>query len=351
MFTQFHNPPSLHGENLDNYLANGWFPSGQYIYTTKILNLEGNLYSPIRIRLMLDGYEFRKSLRKIWNKNQQFETVYRKAFISKEKEELYQKHRKRFEGHISQTIKESLMDGGETNVYDTYEVAVYDGEKLVAVSFFDVGKNSMASVMGLFDPEYGSYSLGFYTMLAEIYYGKKQGFKYYYPGYVIPGYPKFDYKLRIGAVQYYKAIEDEWLPYKEMKKEELPTEIIENQLLTLSEKLTNKNIHHQIYYYPHFDKGYLHQVGELREMESPLFLQLYLNVIGQNVMVEYNLQKHCYELGQYHGFMQPIQNFYNPTPHQSYETFRTLLIRQVILKKDKSCKSIVEEILKLCKMT
>ena len=91
MFTQFHNPQSLHGELLDFYLSNGWFRSGQYIYTTKILNFDGKLYSPIRIRLPLEGYEFRKSLRKIWNKNQQFSTVFRKAFISREKEELYQK--------------------------------------------------------------------------------------------------------------------------------------------------------------------------------------------------------------------------------------------------------------------
>jgi len=68
MFTQFHNPKSLHGELLDFYLANGWFRSGQYIYTTKVLNFDGKLYSPIRIRLPLENYEFRKSLRKFGKK-------------------------------------------------------------------------------------------------------------------------------------------------------------------------------------------------------------------------------------------------------------------------------------------
>ena len=350
MFTQFHNHPKLHGEALDSYLANGWFRSGQYIYTTKILNFDGKLYSPIRIRLPLQDYEFRKRLRKTWNKNQRFETIYRKAFISREKEELYQKHKQRFEGYISQTIKDSLQDGGETTVYDTYEVAVYDGEKLIAVSFFDLGNKSMASIMGLFDPEYASYSLGFYTMLAEIKYGKKNGFEYYYPGYVIPGYPKFDYKLKIGEVEYYKAIEDKWGPYGEMNPEELPSQVIESQLITISDELKKHNIHHQFFYYPHFDKGYLHQVGELRELESPLFIQLFLDVPGQNLLIEYNLKKNCFELGQYHGFLQPIQNFYNPTPHEKYETFRTLLIRQIILLKSEDCKHIVKGILKLKKM-
>ena len=39
------------------------------------------------------------------------------------------------------------------------------------------------------------YSLGFYTMLLEIDFGIKSGAEYYYPGYVVPNYFKFDYKL------------------------------------------------------------------------------------------------------------------------------------------------------------
>ncbi|MEM6964413.1 MAG: GNAT family N-acetyltransferase [Bacteroidota bacterium] len=350
MFTQFHTPPTLYGDILDFYLVNGWFRSGQYIYTTKILNLEGKLYSPIRIRLPLVNYEFRKKLRKIWNRNQRFETIYRKAFISREKEELYQKHKLRFEGYISQTIKDSLQDGGETTIYDTYEVAVYDGGKLVAVSFFDLGEKSMASIMGLFDPDYAKYSLGFYTMLAEINYGKKQGFEYYYPGYVIPDYPKFDYKLRIGDCEFYKAAADQWLPFGALEKKDLPSEIIENQLVTLGEALESEDINYQIFYYPHFDKGYTHQVGELIELSSPLFIQLQLdNIIGQNLVIEYNLQKQCYELSQYHGFLQPIQNLHNPSPHDKYDTYRTLLLRQVVLIENKNCKNIVSEVLKISK--
>ena len=190
------------------------FRSGQYIYTVRFLNIDGQLYFPVRIRLRLKGYEFRKSLRKVWNKNQCFKTVIRKAFISPTKEELYQKFITRFDSYISPTLLESLQEGGDSTIYDTYEAAVYEGKKLVAVSFFDLGETSMASIMGVFDPAYSKYGLGFYTMLAEISYGKEKGFSYYYPGYIIPGYPKFDYKLRIGKVEYYDADEDVWA-YKE----------------------------------------------------------------------------------------------------------------------------------------
>jgi len=344
MFTQFHKPPTLHGEVLDFYLSNGWFRSGQYIYTTKILNLEGKLYSPTRIRLPLEGYEFKKSLRKIWKKNQAFETVYRKAFINREKEELYKEHIKRFDGFVSQTLKDSLQDGGETTVYDTYEVAVYDKDQLIALSYFDIGEKSMASIMGIFHPDYATYSLGIYTMLAEINFGKKASIENYYPGYVIPDYPKFDYKLRIGDCEYYKANEDHWLPFSELKKEELPSEVIENQLVKMSNLLKKNKIEFDIFFYPHFDKGYTHQLGELIELSNPLFIQLQMKSYGQKMVIEYNLQKHCYELSQYHGFLQPIQNTLTPTPHEKYETYHTLLIRQAVLKSDADPQNLISTI-------
>lgn len=351
MFTQFHNPQSLHGELLDFYLANGWFRSGQYIYTTKILNFDGKLYSPIRIRLPLTNYSFRKSLRKIWNKNQRFETVFRKAFISKEKETLYQKHKKRFEGYVSQTIKDALQDGGETTIYDTYEVAVYDNEKLVAVSFFDLGEKSMASIIGLFDPEYSAYSLGFYTMLAEIKYGQKNGFEFYYPGYVIPDYPKFDYKLRIGEVDYYKAKSDLWLPFQEMDKADLPSEVIENQLLRLGKVLEKHQLDYKIYFYPLFDKGYINNIGELQELETPLFIQIQTPINNQKLVIDFDLQKHCYRLCQFHGFLKPIENFYDSSTHQDYETFRTLLIRQFKFKESKDPEEITKTIKEMIQLS
>lgn len=210
MSSQFHRPPNLYGASLDAYLVKGWFRSAQYIYTISSIPLEGALYFPIRIRLPLQNYKFRKSLRKIIKKNKQFRTISRKATITPEKEALYQKFIVRFDTYISPTLIDALQEGGETTIYNTYEIAVYDGDKLIAVSFFDLGKSAIASIKGVFDPAYDKYSLGFYTMLAEIQYGKTNGFEYYYPGYVIPDYPKFDYKMRIGEVEFYDAESDFW---------------------------------------------------------------------------------------------------------------------------------------------
>lgn len=210
MSSKYHRPPNLFGRNLDVYLSKGWFRSGQLISTTHSLSLEGKLYYPVRTRLPLKGYTFRKSLRKIWRKNQHFKVICQKAEITDEQEALYQKFIVRFDSYIAPTLQESLLDFETTSIYDTYEMAIYAEDKLIAVSFFDVGEVAMASIMGVFDPEYGKYSLGIYTMLLEINFGRINNFDYYYPGYVIPGYPKFDYKLRIGAVEFYDTENDIW---------------------------------------------------------------------------------------------------------------------------------------------
>lgn len=228
MFPVFHNPESLHGIALDKYLDKGWFRAGQRIYTLEYILLKGELYKPIRIRLALQGNTFRKGLRKLWKKNQQFRTTYQKSKITKRKEQLYQQQIMRLEGYVSPNLKDSLLDGGTKNIYDTHEVAVYHKNKLIAVSFFDLGEKTMASINAVYDPDYQQYSLGFYTMLAEIEYGKQHGFEYYYPGYVIPNFPKFDYKLRIGDVEFYNALEDIWYPIDELNDTEMFSEVIEN---------------------------------------------------------------------------------------------------------------------------
>ena len=227
MFPTFHHPDNLHGVALDKYLEKGWFRAGQYIYTIQHLLLDGAIYSPIRVRLALKGYQFRKGLRKLIKKNQIFQTDFQASVITDEKEILYHHHIQRLEGFVSPTLRDSLMDGGLNNIYDTYEVQVYDEDQLIATSFFDLGEKTMASINGIFHNDYEKYSLGFYTMLMEIKFGIENDFEYYYPGYVIPGYPKFDYKLRIGEVEFYDANKDIWYTIEELKDTEMFETVIE----------------------------------------------------------------------------------------------------------------------------
>ncbi|NJL75726.1 MAG: GNAT family N-acetyltransferase [Saprospiraceae bacterium] len=105
------------------------------------------------------------------------------------KELLYKKYKaENFKNDIAVSLADALLDRQERNIYNTFECEIYDQEKLIAVSFFDLGATSISSIMGMYDPDYSDYSLGYYTMLLEIEYGQERGFEYYYPGYVTPGF-------------------------------------------------------------------------------------------------------------------------------------------------------------------
>jgi len=118
MFTEKHFPTSISDEDLDGYLDRAWYRMGQAIFTCHFLFFEENLYSPLWTRLPLEGYVFRKSLRKIINKvHQEFRVVVRPGVIDDEKEQLFQAYRNNFKGMMSPTLKASLLDNSDFNIF------------------------------------------------------------------------------------------------------------------------------------------------------------------------------------------------------------------------------------------
>ncbi|MFT6708932.1 MAG: arginyl-tRNA--protein-N-Asp/Glu arginylyltransferase [Flavobacteriales bacterium] len=292
MFTEIHYPQELFPEELDDYLAKGWFRMGQTIFTCRFITFEDVLFTTVWLRLTLDGFQFSKSQRKLMRKNQsQFSVISRKAIFNKEKEELYKIHRQRFSGHVAKTLRSSLFGDTSFNIYDTYEIAIYDGEQLVGCSFFDRGEKTLASIMGMFHPDYNKDSLGYYTMLEEIAYGQQQNYEEYYPGYVVPGYEKFDYKLRIGATDFYDEATNSWLPYRDLDHKSLLSNQIYHQLASVQIELKAKGIPHQLWLYPLFDKD-LYGYPNEQFLRTPVFLSCFPKGIKKGMMViVYDLYK------------------------------------------------------------
>lgn len=252
MFAAKHHPDQLPPEDLDKYLSMGWYRMGQTIFTTHFLSFDARFYSAIWVRLPLEHYEFSKSLRKIMRRNEAHFQIYAApGSITREKESLYQKYRAVFPGILSASLQDSLLDGGKHNIYNSCEITVYDGRKLVACSYFDLGVTSAASILGFYDPEYKAYSLGLYTMLAEINFCKQRGMAHFYPGYVVPGYHRFDYKLRIGAVEYFDLRSNGWQPFASMA--ETPLQTMERQAERLHQLLKSVRLPSRMMHYPLFE--------------------------------------------------------------------------------------------------
>ncbi len=275
MFAEKHYPDSLLPEDLDDYLARGWYRMGQSVFTTHFLCFEENFYSAIWIRLNLQQHDFNKHARKLMRRNgQRFRMECARAKITSEKEELYQRYKKNFPGLLAPSLLFSLNDGEEKNIYRTYSINIYDADRLVATSFFDVGRHSAASIMGIYDPDYSRYSLGFYSMLGEMIFCRQNHIQFYYPGYIVPGYPRFDYKTRIGNVDYFNLHSRSWLPLSSLTPAHIPLIRMEQKLHELQQAMQKKGIPARLLHYPLFEAN-LFAFWQTNYFDFPVFLHCY----------------------------------------------------------------------------
>jgi arginine-tRNA-protein transferase len=275
MFADKHYPEILNLWELDHYLEKGWYRMGQVIFTTHFLFFGSEVFSALWIRLPLQNYQFKGGNRKLMNKIfTQFKIVIRPAEIDLEKDDLYAIYAENFDGNLAPNLNDMLLEFSEESIYDTWEIAVYDQELLIACSFFDRGFTSIASIFAMYHPDYEKCSLGYFTLLAEIDYAINHGYAYFYPGYVVPGNKRFDYKLRIGEVEYYDLKSEKWIDYKLLDFEKIPIFQIAKKIDSIKEFFWAKNIFTQKMYYSFFEINLvsLGLVSKSDYLEYPMIL-------------------------------------------------------------------------------
>lgn len=196
-------PEDMPPAELDRWLSRGWFRSGSLMFRAPVLQLHGQLRQLVQIRVPLAGHVLPRSRRRILRRNRErFRVEIGPARVDEARQRLYERTRERFIDFVAKDL-EVLAIGEIPDVFDIREVRVFDGDELVALSYFDVGRRAVSSALGLHDPRYRKWGLGIYTMLEELEFSRQQGARWYYPGYVVPGLAAFDYKLSLGAVQYF----------------------------------------------------------------------------------------------------------------------------------------------------
>lgn len=323
MVVQTYFPRKLSAARYDQYLASGWFRGSVMLYKMGMLCLEGEVQSVLNVRMDIRKFEASKSQRRLVAKcNKEFRTTIRKARIDKRREALYNEHKVRFKGFIHHTLSDYLNSGYSASVFDTYEVAVWLGDELVASSFFDLGSGAMASLLCVYKQGLGRFSLGKYTMLRELEFAQKKGLKWYYPGYVLSPSPSFDYKLELGSFQYYNS-NKRWVGLTSPK----PTDSLGGQYVhameMLQEGLQDFGIEHKRWMYPFFTMGYL-DYWEVHFMGCPIFLEIPFGRPGREMLVAtYQADSKSYMLllvtpaEQYYHLlnMEVSEDFYR---HESY---------------------------------
>jgi arginyl-tRNA--protein-N-Asp/Glu arginylyltransferase len=291
--------PFLSPKRLDRFLAHGWFRNCNMLGKQKIVCLSKGISQVINIRVCLDAYQYPKKLQKLFEQNnKRFRYEINSPRLTSEKETLYQEQKSRFKGLVMPTLQQSLFgtENGAITPFHSQEISVYDGNKLVASSYFDVGYYAVASILGLFHQAYSKFSLGIYTMLLEIDLAMQLGKKFYYPGYVLHKDPSFDYKLRLGNIQYHDW-QNHWQSYDLISKEIWLDDTIREKITAVTFLLTMHNIPHQVVWNTYFPLAHLFEGENFDELtESPAQVFCYADAKKGQLIVEYMPEAKFYRL-------------------------------------------------------
>lgn len=196
-------PFALSKEALDSLLELGWYRMHQSMFTCSHVDM-GGLHRVHWLRYHLNEVQLRGSHKKIRRHAKRFRhTIEELKVISHRHVQLHASYRSVVNFDAARSIQECLFGEAEDliNIFDTKCISVYDQDKLIAAGYFDVGKKSAASILHFYDPHYSRFSLGKYLILCTIDFLYENKILFYYPGYVVEGLPKMNYKLFLGEEQ------------------------------------------------------------------------------------------------------------------------------------------------------
>jgi arginine-tRNA-protein transferase len=215
------SPAALSGDELDALLARGWFRMQQDMFTASHIQQVFWWRRVHWLRYPVEAIVPRRSHTRIRKKNHRWRIVIGPAApIPKVHERLYQKYYLHIDFDGAESVADCLFGDGPPglSVFQTRCISLYHGARLIAAGYFDVGRQAAASILHFYHPEYRGYSLGKALMLITLDYLRQHQIKFYYPGYVVEGDRKMNYKLFLGAgaAQYFDPETTDWRPLAQL---------------------------------------------------------------------------------------------------------------------------------------
>lgn len=193
---------------------------GQVIFTTDYLFKEEQWYRVFWLRYRMEHFRFSNKQEKMMRLPEGFTVNTKPLQLSDELEALYQVYRSQLDFEVSPTLRDNLfslcfISSEEEPAFDSRVIEIRDQGKLIAAGIYDTGEKSISGIINIYDPAYKKYSPGKLLMLFKLKASLEQGMNYYYPGYIVVGFPKFDYKLEAGKgiCEIYDTVRGKWTPY------------------------------------------------------------------------------------------------------------------------------------------
>lgn len=200
-------------EQMDELWAAGWRHFGTYFFRYSLAEYRERICTVTPLRIPLAQFTISRSQQRILAKNRDVQVIIRDTTIDQSKNDLFLRHRERFDHNVPDSLYTFLSHRPANVPCRNQELCVYDGERLLAASFLDIGAKATSAVYAMFEPEEHKRSLGIFTMLKAIEYSEQLGCTYYYPGYAYREPSVYDYKKRFTALEYLDW-DAGWRPYQ-----------------------------------------------------------------------------------------------------------------------------------------
>jgi leucyl-tRNA---protein transferase len=210
-------------EQMDLLWALGWRHFGNFFFRYSASRHWGGFRTVMPLRVDLSKFAPSRSQRRVRGRNRDLRVVICDTFIDEVKEGLFYRHRERFKENVPDSIYDFLSEEPAAEPCRNREICAYDGDRLLAVSFLDIGRLSTSAVYAMFEPSESKRSLGVFTMLEAIRYSRELGCKYYYPGYAYREPSVYDYKKNFAGSEYYDWVGG-WKPFTRGDGETAETE-------------------------------------------------------------------------------------------------------------------------------
>jgi len=279
IFARRASPHGYLPDDWDSAWARGWFRMRQHLFTTHFLGFDGGFYAAVWLRADLTRWLHDKKFDELKKRNRGFTLEFRRQDARgprPEHETLYQKYRRSLEFEPAPTLRDLLFGHERRAVFPTWEVNLYDGERLIASGIFDVGGQAAAGIVCFYDPEYRKYSLGKYLIYCKMDWCRERELDWFYPGYIAPGQPRFDYKLDIGseALEYLELSTGLWRRFVPGLVPD-PLREMTDRLHLLASVMEGRGVPARLLHYRHIDINLNPQVQGLGLFDYPVFLECF----------------------------------------------------------------------------
>jgi len=194
---------------MDALWAEGWRHFGVYFFRYSYLGRHTLL--PLRVRLA--HHALSRSQRRVLNKNRDLHVRLQPAYVDAQVEALFAKHKTRFRRNVPERIYNFISHCPARIPCRSHSLTLHHQGRLVGISYLDEGAQATSSVYQCFDPAYAKRSPGILMIVYSILLSQAWGKDFYYPGYAYQEPSEYDYKKRLGALEYFDW-KGQWLKFE-----------------------------------------------------------------------------------------------------------------------------------------